>query len=271
MPAFLSNITPFLGMGTKNEEGKDLNEFLDAYEAGAFECPSVTADILVFQYKKKIEATGKGLKLLMIKRKNHPSIGYWALPGGFVNMREDIKEAAKRELFEETGLLGIDVAQLYCWGGYERDPRTRIVTVSYLAMVEESLEVKAGDDAEDALWFDVELKSIDSDNYAINDEGIIDNDIIDDDIIDDSIIDKKSIINKKNKNIKCQEQVIELTCEERGLRLSASVIKQIDIYNIYSEPEYIVKWSDKIAFDHPCFIIQAIDKIMQMNMNRQIN
>lgn len=229
MPAFLSDITPFLGTGMKNEDGKDLKEFLEGYDAGAFECPSVTADVLVFQYNKHMKTVKSGLKLLMIQRKDHPSIGYWALPGGFVNIREDVKEAAKRELYEETGLEGVEVTQLYCWGNYERDPRTRIITVSYLAMAEEGLKVKAGDDAADALWFDVLLKESGSE--------------------------------MKEGHIRCDKHIIELSNVERGLVISASVLKETDVNNIFGEPEYKVIDTDKIAFDHPCFILQALDRI----------
>lgn len=229
MPAFLDDVKSFLGKGIKNEDGLDLYEFLDVYDPGDFEHPSVTADILVFQYDKRMETVESGLKLLMIQRKNHPSIGFWALPGGFVDMREDTKDAAKRELYEETGLEGLEVTQLYCWGNYDRDPRTRIITVSYLAMIEEGMEVKAGDDAADALWFDVSLKQGEKPSA------------------DESICDR--------------QYQIELFNKEKNIRVSAEVKKEVDEMNRFSEPNYTVVSSDGIAFDHPCFILQALDQI----------
>ena len=98
----------------------------------------------------------------MVRRGDHPYLGYWALPGGFVNMDESLDAAALRELKEETGIEDIYMEQLYTWGDVDRDPRTRVIGCSYMAIVDSSkLTVKAGDDAEDAAWFKVECSSID--------------------------------------------------------------------------------------------------------------
>ena len=139
-------------------------EFLSAYDASKYERPSVTVDMLVFtvtdeekeNYRKLPK---KVLRLLMIKRGDHPFIGQWALPGGFVNMNESLDEAALRELKEETNIDNIYMEQLYTWGDVDRDPRTRVISASYMSLVDSStLDIKASDDADDAKWFTVSCK-----------------------------------------------------------------------------------------------------------------
>lgn len=226
MAAFLKDITAFYGTGDKNEQGQDLDEFLQEYDANRYPNPSVTADVLVFRYNKSLKDIHTGLKLLMIQRKNHPSIGFWALPGGFVDIREDLDEAAKRELFEETGLEGVPVQQMHCFGAVNRDPRTRIITVSYLAMVEEEMHLTAGDDAADALWFEVSLLKIGED------------------VID------------KDRRKQCFDLI--LINHERDIKLSAKIEYSEKTEGIIKEPMYCVLKSDNIAFDHPSFILQAL-------------
>ena len=131
MPAFLENYSSFKGDGSLNEKGETLDEFLANYDPEQYRNPSVTADVLVFRYYKELQSVDDDLSLLMIKRKNHPCIGYWALPGGFCNIGEDLEIAAKRELFEETSLTGIPITQIHTWGEAWRDPRDRIITTAF--------------------------------------------------------------------------------------------------------------------------------------------
>lgn len=156
--AFLQDLTPFRGTGETNRRGQDLETFLEGYDPRKYDCPSNTVDMLVFRSRETWRSPDQPLRLLMIRRSNHPSIGFWALPGGFVEIREDLSEAARRELFEETGVHDIPLVQLRTWGEVARDPRWRVITTSYLALVEGDLPVKAGDDAADAAWFDVSLE-----------------------------------------------------------------------------------------------------------------
>ncbi len=158
MPAFLEDIHLFYGNKERNAAGQTLEEFLEAYDPKHYEQPSVTVDTIVVQHPKQFDSVRYGLKVLMIQRGNHPSIGKWALPGGFIEMREDGIESAKRELKEETGLTEIPIEQIHAWDEWKRDPRSRIVTLAYLALVEEGLKPKAGDDAADAQFFDVNLE-----------------------------------------------------------------------------------------------------------------
>ncbi|MBT3319341.1 MAG: NUDIX hydrolase [Clostridia bacterium] len=128
--------------------GKEETKFLENYDASKYEKPSLAADVALF-------AVDSGsLKLLLIERGGFPYKGYWALPGGFVDIDEDIADAAKRELNEETGIDVSYLEQAAVWGKPNRDPRQRVITVSFVALVElDSVKAKAGDDASQAEWF----------------------------------------------------------------------------------------------------------------------
>lgn len=96
------------------------------------------------------------LKVLLIQRGQPPFEGKWALPGGFVHVDETLEEAARRELQEETGLHRVYLEQLYTFGGVDRDPRERVVSVAHYALVKLSdHRVQAATDARDAAWFGV--------------------------------------------------------------------------------------------------------------------
>lgn len=230
MPAFLKEIESFRGTGEKNELGQDLESFLEEYDTNKYENPSVTADMIVIQHPKEFCKVEQGLKVLMVKRRNHPSIGYWALPGGFVNIREDIDLAVKRELLEETGVDDIAIEQLYAWGEAWRDPRARIVTVAYLALIDEGREVKAGDDAADAAWFDIRLN-------------------------------KKEEVEEVNKQGRSRIKTLYelgLVNDERMVELGATIEVSYNKTGIMKEYQYQVLFCNKIAFDHPRFIVQAL-------------
>jgi 8-oxo-dGTP diphosphatase len=101
---------------------------------------------------------GEGqLRVLLVQRGGWPFEGQWALPGGFVRIHESIHDAAERELVEETGLAGEDIylEQLYTFGAVDRDPRTRVITVAYFALVpaDVSRRLKPGTDAAAVRWF----------------------------------------------------------------------------------------------------------------------
>lgn len=110
--------------------------------------PAVTTDNVIFGF-------GEGeLKVLLVERGGEPFKGHWALPGGFMNMDEDADTCACRELEEETGLKNVYSEQLYTFSAVDRDPRYRVVSVAYYALVKLSdYVVKAGDDASKAQWF----------------------------------------------------------------------------------------------------------------------
>ena len=135
------------------EELRDTNgltekEFLAQYDASKYERPSVTVDIILL----------KDNKVMLIRRGGHPCIGKLAFPGGFVEMDEDVYNAAKRELFEETKLKVKSLRQLRVASMPNRDPRTRIITVPFLADVEDVNALCAGDDAMAAKWYNYSYK-----------------------------------------------------------------------------------------------------------------
>ena len=134
----------------RNKDGLTEEEFLAQYNPSDYERPSVTVDMMVLCMSKHLE----NMKILLIQRGDHPFINQWALAGGFVDIKESTYQAACRELEEETGLKNIYLEQLYTMSQPDRDPRMRVITVSYIALINEQ-EVKAGDDAKNALWFDI--------------------------------------------------------------------------------------------------------------------
>jgi len=149
--------------------GLSEEEFLERYDPGDFPHPSVTVDIVVFwcsdtDHGNMAPGEQAGSRhILLIRRGAHPCIGQWALPGGFVNPDETVEEAAKRELMEETGLQ-LDqtsrLRQLYTFSRPGRDPRTWVITVAYVAIIDgRDMNLQAGDDAADAQWFTIAADS----------------------------------------------------------------------------------------------------------------
>ncbi len=106
----------------------------------------VTVDIVIFALRDD------DLQVLLIKRRYPPFEDTWAIPGGFVEPRESIEDAASRELFEETGVRNVHIEQLFTFGQVDRDPRGRMITVAYFALVPKPLAVQAGSDTTDAQW-----------------------------------------------------------------------------------------------------------------------
>jgi len=125
-------------------------EFLRGYDVTQFDRPSVTVDVCVFTV-----ADGD-IEVVLVRRREPPFVGAWALPGGFVGIDESLEGAATRKLAEETGIRDIWLEQLYTFGEPSRDPRTRVITVAYYALVpRERLEgqVRAGAGAAETAWF----------------------------------------------------------------------------------------------------------------------
>lgn len=132
----------------------------ETYNPDAFPHPSVTVDVAAMTARQ-----GR-LSILLIRRGVWPFEGAWALPGGFVQMDEDLDTAARRELCEETGIAGAHyLEQLYTFGRPDRDPRTRVISVAYYALLPgpasglpvcEETEPQAGTDAAEARWWPVD-------------------------------------------------------------------------------------------------------------------
>lgn len=115
-----------------------------------YERPALTVDCVIFA----IDFEEENLKVLLIKRGEAPFEHSWALPGGFVHADESLEKAATRELKEETGLDSLYLEQLYTYGGLNRDPRERVISVAYFALTNiQGRELAADTDAVDAAWF----------------------------------------------------------------------------------------------------------------------
>ena len=234
MASFLEVITPFYGTGERNGKGQTLEEFLEEYDPYRYKNPCCTTDTVVFSYKDEQALKEGRLKVLLVKRGNHPSIGCWALPGGFVNLRENLEDTARRELQEETGVSGLPVEQFACYGDYQRDPRARVITTAYFSLVnEKEVRVKAGDDAADAAWFTVKLKKGESK-----------------DITTDAAV------------IRREDFSLELENEDRGLKIRAVICKE-ERQGLVRERKYKVKEGGMVAVDHAAILTQALEVIQQ--------
>ncbi len=209
-------------MNEVNAKGQTLEEFLAEYDETKFRRPSNTVDMIL------MTVSGARLKLLLIRRKDHPFINDWALPGGFVNFDEDLETAVSRELAEETNITrDTYFRQLYTFGKSDRDPRTRIITTAYLSMTpEENIKnTRAGDDAADAGWFSVSKQIIETDA-----EG------------------------RKSKVI--------LECEDNGVRIVYDVYDRVNQNYIKTESSLNEEESSaKLAADHIKAINMAMDQV----------
>lgn len=218
--AFLDDLRPFYGTGEKNRDGESLEEFLTHYDPKKYDCPSNTTDIIVVRCREPLTCWGQPLEVLLVKRSNHPSIGCWATPGGFVELKEDLEAGAARELEEETGVKGLPLKQLTTWGNYNRDPRWRVITTSFLALAEGDIPVKAGDDADDALWFSVSLTQVSPQPKEV--------------------------------------WKLELSNARQSIFLHAQVQIHRSAHPLLTQERYELLESDGIAVDHGCIITQAL-------------
>jgi 8-oxo-dGTP diphosphatase len=130
----------------KSKTGSKSNTSLSCYET-----PLVTVDIVLFTVIQN------HLKVLLIQRRQLPYDHMWAIPGGFIHMGETLEQAASRRLYEETNVNSIYLEQLSSFGRPDRDPRARVITVAYYALVSaEKINVQAHANAEDVSWFSVD-------------------------------------------------------------------------------------------------------------------
>ena len=137
----------------KNEE-----EFLKNYDSNQFEKLSVTTDILVVSVSDELvsnyrKTSKKHMSVLLVKRDNYPFKDKWCLPGGFLDVKEDLNASPLRILERETNLKNIYLEQLYTFGEVDRDPRMRIISTAYMALIDKN---KLDDNINgDSSWFDV--------------------------------------------------------------------------------------------------------------------
>lgn len=148
---------------------KNEKEFLKNYNSDDYEKLSMTTDVLIFSistgekenYRRLSE---KHFSVLLVKRDDYPFKDKWCLPGGFIGIDEALDEAPKRILKNETKLKDIYLEQLYTFGDVNRDPRMRIVSTSYMALIDKS-KLKS-ELSENASWFNISYKDT-KDNIII--------------------------------------------------------------------------------------------------------
>ncbi len=231
-------ITRFLGTGAVNAGGDNLSAFLEKYNPNKYQNPSNTVDMMIFTCAEK-DGVKTISRLLLIKRSNHPSIGWWALPGGFVEYRENMDDAALRELKEETGIDHVDMCQLKSYGDYDRDPRTRIITTAYVALVPEgSLKAEAGDDASDSGWFEIE-----------------------DCVETEAVLSGMSAQNGLGYHTELHRLVLREM--SRNLELTADVEIKTRTGTILPKSEYKVVNSNLVAADHGAIILEGYHFVRQ--------
>lgn len=127
-----------------------MTETAETYDASKYDRPSVTVDVVIFTL-----IAGE-LHVLLVQRRHWPFEGRWAIPGGFIQMDESLEDAARRELEEETGLGDVYLEQLYTFGKPGRDPRTRVISVAYIALIRADLQpLRVSEESTDVRWFPV--------------------------------------------------------------------------------------------------------------------
>ena len=197
--------------------------------------PSVTVDSIVFtirdsqteNYRKLPE---KKLEILLVKRAQEPYKDKWCLPGTFVGEKETLEDAVNRSLAEKTNIKDIYLEQLYTWGAPERDPRTRVISTSYMGLVDsDDIQIKAGKSVEDTNWFDVQLKTL-----------------------------KETNKEKKNGYYKTEEIEILLTNKDTVLKSKVKVIKELVNGNLIIYTQIL---QSDLAFDHAKLLIYAIERL----------
>ena len=142
------------------KEYKTEEEFLKDYDPTKFDRLSITTDILIFSVSDGVQENYRKLNkkyfsVLLVKRDNYPFKDKWCLPGGFVKIDEDIENAAPRILKDEANIENIYLEQLYTYGSPNRDPRMRVISTSYMALIDKNkLDTKI---TKNASWFNVML------------------------------------------------------------------------------------------------------------------
>jgi 8-oxo-dGTP diphosphatase len=127
-----------------------MTENAESYDVTRYDRPSVTVDVVIFSLIKR------ELHVLLVRRRNWPFEGHWAIPGGFVQLDESLEEAARRELEEETGVADIYLEQLYTFGDPGRDPRTRVISIAYIALIRADRHtLRVSEESIDVRWFPV--------------------------------------------------------------------------------------------------------------------
>lgn len=229
-----------MAFNSENDRNKLEKEFLKSYDKTIYEKPSVTVDMVLFTVgekqvdnskRKNIE---KELRILLVKRKDYPFKGYWAMPGGFININDSLSESVSKKLKEETNIGNVYFEQLYTWGDVNRDPRMRVISASYMALVNRNnLKEIKGDRTEDIGWFTVKKELIST---------------------------KKFLPDKLESKYK-----LVLINTEKDVRLDYLIVENKKIRDFNVEESYSIiegkNSNEKIAFDHVKIINYALERM----------
>lgn len=221
-----------------DRNGLTEREFLEQYRAGDYERPSVAADMVVFTVTDKeaddsLKLPDKELRILLIRRGGHPCLGCWALPGGFIQPDETGEQAAARELYEETGVADVYLEQLYTVTDPGRDPRTWVMSSSYMALIDSSrFQLQAGDDAEDAAWFTVSYRLL-GEHKELLEEGYV------------------------------RTFTYELKLGAGEGELTAVIDRTVTAKPASRSVTYSIQSNEGLAFDHGKIIARAIERLRQ--------
>ncbi len=236
---------------------KKNNDFLEAYDINQYDRPSIAADIAVFSIGRK-QAGGadyrrlpaKTLRILLIRRAEQPFQGEWALPGGFMQKGETIKETARRELKEETGT---DKAYLELCGVFSdigRDPRGWIISQSFIAVLNEddlaNGHLEASGDAGEAAWFDITVRKTADRKQEQGNVVTCDNDY--ELLLQDSGAADSDIVNDN----------------DAAVRLRAVIREHIEYRDYHEIVTYEIAESQGIAFDHAKIITSVFQRLRRM-------
>ncbi|MFR5265767.1 NrtR DNA-binding winged helix domain-containing protein [Clostridium sp.] len=226
---------------TFNSEIKNNSEeeFLKSYDESIYDKPSVTVDMVLFTVgekqvdNKKRKNLEKELRILLVKRKNYPFKGYWAIPGGFIDINESLEASVYKKLKEETNIENVYFEQLYTWGEVNRDPRMRVISASYMALVNRNnLKEVKGERTEDIGWFTVKKE----------------------------LVSTKKLLPDKLESI----YTLSFVNEEKGIALKYTITENKKIRDFNVEESYVIEEnneSEKIAFDHVKIINYALERM----------
>lgn len=164
---------------TRTTHEGTLEKYLETYDSSKYAKPSITTDLVVFaindeEVRNKRKNTIVNLQVLLVKRNKHPFRGEWTLPGGFIQLSEGLETSAKLKLKEKTHVEGGYMEQLYTWGDdVSRDPRMRVVSVSFLALVDKTNLIHSAETGyEDVKWFNLKICSKTLKEETNLDEGV---------------------------------------------------------------------------------------------------
>lgn len=234
----------------KYEMSVEEKEFLAGYDLTKYDRPSVAADVVVFSVMKDDECEDvrrlqeKRLKILLIRRGGFPYKGSWAMPGGFCRKGEDVIDSARRELCEETGIDDAYVKLVGVYGEPDRDPRGWVISSTYMALMNgRACRLKAGDDAQDARWFTVELTDISTEVTEVSGTG-------------EEIVKNKVEASHKVQNGKRYRLVLKNA--DSDIKLTA-VLRRTDMSSCgRSSDSYDIEECEGLAFDHARIITEAV-------------